>query len=48
MNSKFVMTKSVKIIEFQETAEWKTFTREKLKKMYDVAQNAIQKIIKMY
>ena len=48
VDANVVMTQSGKIIEFQATAEGQTFTREQLDKMYDVAQNAIQKIIKMY
>ena len=48
VDANIVMTESGKIIEFQATAEGKTFTHNELNKMYEIAQNAIQKIIKLY
>ena len=42
------MTKSGKIIEFQATAEGETFTKEELNKMYELAEKAIEKIIRLY
>ncbi len=48
VDANIVMSASGKIIEFQATAEGKAFTHDELNKMYEVAQNAIQKIIKLY
>lgn len=48
VDANIVMTRSGKIIEFQATAEGKSFSYEELNKMYETASNAIQKIIKLY
>ncbi len=42
------MTKSSKIIEFQTTAEGAPFEKAQLDEIYNLANNAIQKIISMY
>ncbi|MCD7879388.1 MAG: ribonuclease PH [Candidatus Gastranaerophilales bacterium] len=47
-DSNIVMTKSSKIIEFQITAEGNPFEKEKLDKIYNMADTAIQKIISLY
>ena len=48
VDSNVVMTKSGKIIEFQTTAEGNPFEKEQLFEIFDLAQNAIKKIIEMY
>ena len=48
VDSNVVMTKSGKIIEFQTTAEGNPFEKEQLLEIFDLAQNAIKKIIEMY
>ncbi len=48
VDSNIVMTKSSKIIEFQTTAEGLPFMKSQLDEIYNTANDAIQKIIKMY
>ncbi len=48
VDANIVMTKNGKIIEFQATAEGETFTKEELNKMYELAEKAIEKIIRLY
>ncbi len=48
VDSNVVMTKSGKIIEFQTTAEGKPFEKSQLDEIYNLANNAIQKIISLY
>ncbi len=48
VDSNVVMTKSGKIIEFQTTAEGAPFEKSQLDEIYNLANNAIQKIISMY
>ncbi len=48
VDSNIVMTKSSKIIEFQTTAEGAPFEKSKLDEIYNLANNAIQEIIKLY
>lgn len=48
VDANIVMTKSGKLIEFQATAEGKSFSKSDLDKMYDYAENAVRKIIKLY
>ncbi|MBQ3640757.1 ribonuclease PH [bacterium] len=48
VDSNVVMTKSSKIIEFQTTAEGAPFEKVQLDEIYNLANNAIQKIIAMY
>ncbi len=48
VDSNIVLTSSGKIIEFQTTAEGLPFEKEQLDEIFDVAKNAINKIIKMY
>ena len=48
VDSNVVMTKSGKIIEFQTTAEGAPFEKRQLDEIYNLANNAIQKIISMY
>lgn len=48
VDSNVVMTKSSKIIEFQTTAEGAPFEKSQLDEIYNIANNAIQKIISMY
>ena len=48
VDSNIVMTKSSKIIEFQTTAEGSPFEKCQLDEIYNLANNAIQKIITMY
>lgn len=48
VDSNVVMTKSSKIIEFQTTAEGAPFEKSQLDEIYNVANNAIQKIIELY
>lgn len=48
VDSNVVMTKSSKIIEFQTTAEGAPFEKSQLDEIYNLANNAIQKIIAMY
>lgn len=48
VDSNVVMTKSSKIIEFQTTAEGSPFEKSQLDEIYNMADNAIQKIIEMY
>ena len=48
VDSNIVLTQSGKIIEFQTTAEGEPFEREKMDKIYNLAKNSIDKIIKMY
>lgn len=48
VDSNVVMTKSSKIIEFQTTAEGAPFDKAQLDEIYNLANQAIQKIITMY
>ncbi len=48
VDSNVVMTKSGKIIEFQTTAEGEPFEKSQLDEIYNLANNAIQKIISLY
>lgn len=48
VDANIVMTQSGKIIEFQATAEGKTFSQDELNQMYETANEAIQNIIKLY
>lgn len=48
VDSNVVMTKSSKIIEFQTTAEGAPFEKAQLDEIYNLANNAIQKIISLY
>ncbi len=48
VDSNVVMTKSSKIIEFQTTAEGAPFSKKQLDEIYDLANNAIKKIISLY
>lgn len=48
VDSNVVMTKSSKIIEFQTTAEGAPFNKKQLDEIYDLANNAIKKIISLY
>ena len=48
VDSNIVLTSSGKIIEFQTTAEGLPFEKEQLDEIFNVAKNAIFKIIKMY
>ncbi len=48
VDSNVVMTKSAKIIEFQTTAEGAPFEKSQLDEIYNLANNAIQKIISLY
>ena len=48
VDSNVVMTKSSKIIEFQTTAEGAPFDKTQLDEIYNLANEAIQKIIAMY
>lgn len=48
VDSNIVLTQSGKIIEFQTTAEGEPFEKEKMDKIYNLAKNSIDKIIKMY
>lgn len=48
VDSNVVMTKSSKIIEFQTTAEGAPFEKSQLDEIYNLANNAIQKIIALY
>ena len=48
VDSNVVMTKSGKIIEFQTTAEGAPFEKSQLDEIYNLANNAIQKIIQLY
>lgn len=48
VDSNIVLTQSGKIIEFQTTAEDEPFEKEKMDKIYNLAKNSIDKIIKMY
>ncbi len=48
VDSNVVMTKSSKIIEFQTTAEGAPFEKAQLDEIYNLASEAIQKIIAMY
>lgn len=48
VDANIVMTQSGKIIEFQATAEGKTFSKEELFKMYEMAEEAIKKIVRLY
>lgn len=48
VDSNVVMTKSSKIIEFQTTAEGAPFEKAQLDEIYNLANEAIQKIIAMY
>lgn len=48
VDSNVVMTKSGKIIEFQTTAEGAPFEKSQLDEIYNLANNAIQKIITLY
>jgi len=42
-----VMTESGKLVEIQGTAENKTFSREQLNSMLDLAQQGIVKLVKL-
>ena len=48
VDSNVVMTKSCKIIEFQTTAEGAPFEKSQLDEIYNLANEAIQKIISLY
>lgn len=48
VDSNVVMTKSSKIIEFQTTAEGAPFEKSQLDEIYNLASDAIQKIITLY
>lgn len=48
VDSNIVLTKSVKIIEFQTTAEGEPFSKEQMDEIFAVAQKGIQEIIKKY
>lgn len=48
VDSNVVMTKSSKIIEFQTTAEGAPFEKYQLDEIYNLANEAIQKIISLY
>ena len=48
VDSNVVMTKSSKIIEFQTTAEGNPFDKSQLDEIYNLANEAIQKIISLY
>lgn len=48
VDSNIVMTKSSKIIEFQTTAEGSPFAKEQLDEIYNIANDAIHKIIELY
>ncbi len=48
VDSNVVMTKSGKIIEFQTTAEGAPFEKSQLDEIYNIANDAIQKIISLY
>lgn len=48
VDSNIVLTKSGKIIEFQTTAEGLPYKKEQLDEIYNLANDAIEKIIKMY
>ncbi len=48
VDSNVVMTKSSKIIEFQTTAEGAPFEKSQLDEIYNIANEAIQKIISLY
>ena len=48
VDSNVVMTKSSKIIEFQTTAEGAPFEKAQLDEIYNLASEAIQKIISLY
>jgi len=48
VDSNIVLTASGKIIEFQTTAEGEPFEQDKLFKIFNLAQQSIEKIIKMY
>ena len=48
VDSNVVMTKSSKIIEFQTTAEGAPFEKYQLDEIYNLASDAIQKIISLY
>ena len=48
VDSNIVLTKSGKIIEFQTTAEGKPYDREEMIKIFNIAEEGIQKIIAMY
>ena len=48
VDSNVVMTQSSKIIEFQTTAEGEPFNKNQLDEIYNLANEAIQKIIALY
>lgn len=48
VDSNVVMTKSFKVIEFQTTAEGAPFEKKQLDEIYNLASDAIQKIINLY
>ena len=48
VDSNIVLTKSGKIIEFQTTAEGEPYEQEQMIKIFNVAQEGIQKIVAMY
>ncbi len=48
VDSNIVLTKSGKIIEFQTTAEGLPFSKDKMDEIFNLAKNAINKIIEMY
>jgi len=48
VDSNVVITKSSKIIEFQTTAEGAPFEKSQLDEIYNLANDAIQKIISLY
>lgn len=48
VDSNIVLSESGKIIEFQTTAEGRPFKKEQMDEIFNLAQNSINKIIKMY
>ncbi len=48
VDSNIILTQSGKIIDFQTTAEGAPFEKEQMDKIYMLAKNSIDKIIKMY
>ena len=48
VDSNIVLTSSGKIIEFQTTAEGEPFEKKQMDEIFNLAQNAINDIIKMY
>ena len=48
VDSNIVLTESGKIIEFQTTAEGNPFNKSQMDEIFNLAQESISKIIKMY